>query len=243
MKKQGTVVSVHTIVDNNTKTSDDDDDRKNYSSEQFTEVVVLFGQAMRKAAFLHINKHIIIVAGVMRSKETASVHQELLASCCDEGMPKHSEVAMMYSYFLDNVTQHKKLRCLYQHTSNLYSTISSEKNPCRKADIFFLEKFPVGQVHHYNCCNDNPISQVLGGWCLCILISKSLDQTVSGTLTLAGGESARTKFAYKMSSGDSCLVFGMVCCLPDTTFLPSITIVPNSVLLPFPLQDLNLALK
>ena len=80
MKKQGTVVSVHTIVDNNTKTSDDDDDRKNYSSEQFTEVVVLFGQAMRKAAFLHINKHIIIVAGVMRSKETASVHQELLAS-------------------------------------------------------------------------------------------------------------------------------------------------------------------
>lgn len=218
MNKHHAVVSVHTIVHNNTRILDS---TENYTRKRFTEVLILFGQALRKAALLHINKHIIIVAGVIRPKEMASVHRELLSSC-DDGIAKHKVVAKMSCFFLDHVTQHKKLLRMYQHTSYLYSDLHSEKIHCRKADTFFLEEFRAGKVHHYSCGGDNPPGQGNGGFCLCILIATGLDKAFSGSLALAGGVPSKSKFVYKMSAGDTCLLFGMYC-LPDTTFYLCLT--------------------
>ena len=213
MHKHHAVVSVHTIVHNNTRILDS---TENYTRKRFTDVLILFGQALRKAALLHIDKHIIIVAGVIRPKEMASVHKELLPSC-DDGIAKHRVVGKMCSFFLDHVTQHKKLLRIYQHTSYLYSDLHSEEIHCRKADTFFLEDFPAGKVHHYSCGVDNPPDQGNCGLFLCILIATGIDKAFSGSLALAGGVPFTSKFVYKMSAGDTCLLFGMYC-LPDTAF-------------------------
>ena len=213
MNTQRSIVSVHTIVNNTTRIIDF---TENYTSKRFTEVIILFGQTSRKAALLHINQYINIVAGVMRLKEMASLHEELLASCNDV-TAKHSGVAKMCSFFLDHVTYHKKLLRMYQHTSYLYSTLRSEKNSCRKADTFFLEQFFDGKVHHYSCGVDNPPGQGNDGLCLCILIATRLDKAFSGSLAIAGGVPSTSKFVYKMSTGDTCLLSGM-CCPPDTAF-------------------------
>ena len=207
MNKQREVVSVHTIVDN---TIGVHDVTEKYSSKHFTEVLILFGQAVRKAALLHINNCIDIVAGVMRSKEMASVHKELMASC-DAGNARHTVEANMCSFFLDPVTQHQKLLRMYQKASYLYSTLRSGKIHCSKADTFFLEELPHGQVHHYSCGGDTPLDQGSGDLCLCVLIATGLDHAFSGSLTVARSVTAATsKLVYRMSAGDTCLLFGMV---------------------------------
>ena len=224
MNKQGAVVYVHTIVDSFSihtvvdKTTRILDVTENYTCKRFTKTVILYGKAVREVAVLHIDKLIKIVAGVLRSKEMASVHNELLASFCNDGIDMHQAGAKMHSLFLDHVTQHRKLLRIYQNTSYLYhSTLWSQKVHCRKADIFFLEEFPVGQVQHHSCGGDNPLSQLPGGLCLCILIATELDKTFTSSLTLTGGESTTSRVVYKMSAGDTCLLFGMVLfCLPDT---------------------------
>ena len=200
------VTVVDTPVENNTKILEC---TEIYTSKNFNDVVFLFGQALRKGAFLHIKKHIIIIAGVLQSQEMASVHKEILPSYQDGGSPKHSVEAKMNSFFLDDVSEYKKLLCLYRHTSSLYSTLPSEKMRCIKADTFFLDDFANGVAHHYSWGENNAQREVPGGFCLCILIATRLDKAFSGSLTLAGGETGRSKFVYKMSAGASCLVFGM----------------------------------
>jgi hypothetical protein len=214
MNKQREVVTVHTLVENTTCVHEVSE---MYTSKHFTEVLILFGQAVRKAALLHINKHIDIVAGVMRSKEMASAHKELMASCCDDCNARHTVAAKMCSFFLDPVTQHQKLLGMYQRASYLYSTLRSGKIHCSQADTFFLEDVPLGQVHHYSCGGDNPPDQGSGDLCLCILIATGLDKAFSGSLTLAISVTATSKLVYRMSAGDTCLLFGMV--LPFQTLL------------------------
>ena len=225
MNKHSVVVSLHTIVGN--KTQIIDNVTETYTSKHFIDVFILFGQATRKVALLYIKKHLDIVAGVMRSKEMTYLHNELMASCDHDSL--QAVEAKMCSFFLDPVTQHQQLLRMYKHASYLYSTLRSGKVHCSKADTFFLEKSTLGKVHHYSCAGYNSLlDQGSGGLCLCILIATGLNTAFSGSLTLKGGTS-KSKFVYKMSAGDTCLLYGMYFLL-DTGFC--LTNIPDS----FPLN-------